>query len=110
MDDRLSANALQKALFKLNDQELRDLGITQVSGDDSLMWAVASSSANGDEENAIIQALEAVGIHCMGSCSRGYCTWYVSREDFFAARKVLLQSAAVSQLHIVVVTPQTSSQ
>ena len=98
-------HALEAVLFKLSEDELFAIGVTSVEQDGRTDWAVAWSSDSDETMRAIEQALDRVGVSGGASCSRRRCGWYVPREEFFAARRALLEIKGIDGLDIQVVEP-----
>jgi hypothetical protein len=98
--------AMQMVLFKLTSAELTGIGVTQVQLPDRHIWCVAFSSDSEQVRQAVHTALDPVGVGAGESCSRGYAGWYVNREQFFTARRALLEAAGLRELGVVVVEPR----
>jgi hypothetical protein len=98
--------ATQSVLLLLTNDELFAIGITQSHQPGHIDWALAFSSAFGEDAKAIRGALYKAGIGYVGSSSRRRAGWYVNREQFFAARRALLEIPDLKSLGIHVVEPQ----
>lgn len=72
--------------------------------------AVAWSAATEDAADAIRAVLNRADVGFSASCGRGRCGWYVAREDFFLARRALLDDHRVRELGINVVDPALPSK
>ena len=103
-----SARALQAALFKLTDDELFAIGVTKIHQPGHIDWAVAWSSDSDEVSQAIGRALKRVGVGCFASYGHGRAGWYVEREQFFTARRALLDAPDVQRLGVQVVEPRFS--
>jgi len=109
--DNANAQTLERELFKLSDKELFKLGITQVEDPPgNFDWMVAWSDSSDETLMIVLDALELQKIGAVASCGHGRAGWYVTREEFFKARNVLLESQAVYQRGVIVVTPRTKLQ
>ncbi len=104
--DNANAETLERELFKLSNKELFKLGITQVDQPGHIDWSVAWSDDSDETLKAILDALKPQQIGALASCGHGRAGWYVTREEFFKARKALLESQAVYQRGVIVVTPR----
>jgi hypothetical protein len=105
-DEKSQVRAVECVLFKLSIKELFPLGITATAQSGDFDWCVAWSHDTNEVSDAIESALEPVGIGWYGSMGHGHAGWYVRRQDFFAARKALNESAQVPLLGIKIVTPR----
>jgi hypothetical protein len=107
-DKTSGERAVELVLFTLTDDELFKIGITRAVGFPG--WAVASSVGAPNVKQAVSRAFEAKGISAMVSCSHGRCSWYVTREQFFSARRALLDVTNMSSNDLAVVEPMFSLQ
>jgi hypothetical protein len=106
-DDR--DRALELLLFPYSDERLCALGITSVDQPGRKDWAIAWTEDRGTKFNAVDHALRAAGVPYGAYCDLAVCGWYVPREEFFRARRVLLEDADVVRLGVTVVTPRVES-
>ena len=103
-DPASRTHAVEMVLFKMSDNELFALGITQVKQPGGLEWAVAWSTDSEEDFAAIDAALVRAGIRAGGSAGLGRAGWYVPRGQFFRARTALLADdrvRALETIHVV---------
>ena len=98
--------AVEMVLFKLTENELYEIGITQVDQSGRTDWSVAWSVDTPEVFFAVVETLESAGIQHGASASLGHIGWYVEREDFFRAQRALLASTEVKRLGVTVVEPR----
>jgi hypothetical protein len=103
-DTSSKVQALEMVLFKLNDDELFSIGVTQTRQPDGLDWSVSWTSG-GKQAQVVRDALNLAGVRYYGSLGHGHGGWYVPRDQFFSARAALFDSPQVRTLGIDVVTP-----
>jgi hypothetical protein len=106
--DSDTSTRTQAALFKLTDEQLFAIGVTQVHQPGHIDWAVAWSSDSNEVRAAICEALKRVGVGCFASYGHGRAGWYVEREHFFTARRALLDAPDVQRLDVEIVEPRFS--
>lgn len=105
-DEESRIQALEHVLFKLSTEELFAIGVTASEQSGHISWCVAWSRDTNEEAYAIRSALGSVGVGAFGSCRHGHAGWYVPRQQFFSARRALIDSASVRLLDINVVAPK----
>ena len=97
--------AIEMVLFKLSGEELSRIGISQESGGGHFNWALANSTGFSDGGKAFEKALGPIKVY--GVVDLGLASWFVPREQFFKARRALLD-AGLPTNEITIFQPQFS--
>jgi len=98
--------AVEMILFRMSDEELYAIGITQVEQPGRLDWAVAWSTDSAEDLAAVDAALRRADVAGGAVADLGMAGWYVPREQFFRARDALVADDKVRALGIKVVEPR----